>query len=135
MKRSFSKVSHLVVVLLITLFIGLITPAQYASAAVVPYSRSQAVNWVKARADESWCEDVDGSYGCQCVDLILAYYDYLLGYHQSGNAIDYASNPLPEDWKKVSGSPQPGDVVVWGPGVHMDEGGTVLQGYPASIFG
>lgn len=82
-------------------------------------TQADAVNWVCARGNEGWCQDVDNAYGCQCVDLIVAYYRYLEGYSPSGNACDYRSNALPAGWTRVYGSPKAGDVVVWGPGAQM----------------
>lgn len=83
------------------------------------HSQQDAVNWATARGNEKWCQDVDNAYGCQCVDLILAYYKYLTGSTKSGNACDYRSNALPAGWKRVYSNPQAGDVVVWGPGAKM----------------
>lgn len=85
-------------------------------------TRADAVNWACARGNERWKVDVDGVYGCQCVDLILAYYDYLLGWHTSGNAKDYAWNNLPGGWTRQYGNPQPGDIVVWGAGASLGSG-------------
>ncbi len=82
-------------------------------------TQANAVDWACARGNERWWQDVDGVYGCQCVDLILAYYDYLLGWHASGNAVDYTWNNLPSGWQRVYGNPQPGDIVVWGAGAKM----------------
>lgn len=61
-----------------------------------------------------------GAYGCQCVDLVMAYFDYLVGYHISGNAYEYATKSLPSGWTRVYGSPQAGDIAVWGKGVKMN---------------
>ena len=64
------------------------------------HTQSEAVSWANARANESWNVDYDGVYGVQCVDLILAYYDYLVGYHVSGNGYDYkesATDPTGQD--------------------------------------
>lgn len=82
-------------------------------------TQADAVNWACARGNENWCVDVDGAYGCQCVDLILAYYKYLAGYTASGNAKDYTWNALPGGWTRVYSNPQPGDVVVWNAGARL----------------
>ena len=84
------------------------------------HTASDGVAWANARANEQWCVDVDGTYGCQCVDLILAYYQYLVGYRVSGNACDYRSNNLPSGWVRNS-SATVGDVVVWGPGARLSD--------------
>jgi len=76
-------------------------------------SQSSAVQWAKDKASSSWWQDVDGSYGCQCVDLIMAYYQYLGESRRSGNATDYQSNSLPSGWTRVKNNPQPGDIAVW----------------------
>lgn len=84
-----------------------------ADAADSSRTKDQAVKWINARASESWAKDVDGSYGCQCVDLVMAYYRYLVGYNVGGNATNYQSNKLPGGWKRTN-TPQAGDVIVWG---------------------
>ena len=85
--------------------------------ASVNHNQSESVAWANARAAERWAVDVDNSYGVQCVDLIKAYYQYLVGYSVRGNAIDYTNdngaNRLPSGWQRVYSQPQPGDVVVW----------------------
>ncbi|MBQ3291530.1 MAG: CHAP domain-containing protein [Mogibacterium sp.] len=93
--------------------------AQDIYAGTNGHTQQDAVNWATARGNEKWCQDVDGANGCQCVDLILAYYKYLTGGTKSGNACDYRSNALPDGWKRVYSNPQAGDVVVWAPGVQM----------------
>jgi len=78
-------------------------------------SQDEAVAWVRSRAGKSL--DYDGRYGAQCVDLILYYYNYLVGYTVSGNATDYQWNSLPDGWYRTS-TPTPGDIVVWAPGAY-----------------
>ena len=73
----------------------------------------EAVQWIKDRGNEGWWDDVDGVCGCQCVDLIKAYYQYF-GYGiLSGNAGDYMYDHLPSgsDWY-YSDTPIPGSVFV-----------------------
>ena len=82
------------------------------------YTRDGAVLWACARGNERWWADVDNAYGCQCVDLILAYYQLLAGYTVGGNACDYQWNELPSGWTRVS-TPAPGDIVVWAPGAQL----------------
>lgn len=53
----------------------------------------------------------------QCVDLIVAYYEFLGVARPRGNARDYATNTLPSGWSRftwnaVSNSLQPGDILV-----------------------
>lgn len=93
-------------------------------SAASSYTKEDGANWACARANEGWNVDVDGYYGCQCVDLILAYYNCLVGYHVSGNAKDYASNSLPSGWTRVYSNPQVGDIVVWGAGASIGWGTT-----------
>ncbi|MGI6116916.1 MAG: Ig-like domain-containing protein [Bilifractor sp.] len=58
--------------------------------------------------------DKDGAYGAQCVDLILAYYDYLGVPRSSGNGADYTHNTLPSGWQRLQGvQPQYGDILVY----------------------
>lgn len=82
-------------------------------AAASDFTAEQAVAWANNCASTKWDKDVDGAYGTQCVDLILAYYSYLGVSRSKGNATDYQTNTLPSGWKRVKSSPQPGDVIVW----------------------
>ncbi len=73
---------------------------------------NEAINWVKSKLGQGL--DMDGAYGCQCVDLILAYYDYLGVSRSSGNGGDYAWNTLPSGWQRLQGAqPQKGDILVY----------------------
>lgn len=72
----------------------------------------EAIAWAQSMVGKSI--DVDGYYGAQCVDLIMAYYDYLEGYHVSGNGCDYATNALPSGWQRIPNArPQKGDILVY----------------------
>ncbi len=113
LKKVFSL---LLTLCMITALLPVMSVSTGASTA---HSQAEAVEWAKARANEAWCLDVDGCYGCQCVDLILAYYDYLGVSRSHGNACDYAGNALPVGWIRVYSDPQPGDIIVWGPGAMM----------------
>lgn len=84
-----------------------------AEAIASDYTAEQAVQWANNCASTKWDKDVDGSYGTQCVDLILAYYSYLGVKRSTGNATNYQTNTLPSGWKRVTTSPQPGDIIVW----------------------
>ena len=84
-----------------------------ASAAANKHTQSEAIEWIKERGNENWWQDVDDYYGCQCVDLILAYYRYLVGYSVSGNAKDYLWSKLPDGWWRDN-TPSPGAIIVWG---------------------
>lgn len=72
-------------------------------AATVGKTKTQAVNWIQNAANTKWCVDVDGAYGCQCVDLVMGYYQFL-GYrnYAHGNGKDYAKNALPAGWTRIS---------------------------------
>ena len=72
----------------------------------------EAIAWVKSKVGTGI--DYDGAYGCQCVDLILAYYHYLGVSTSSGNGKDYATNKLPSGWTRVKGgTPKKGDILVY----------------------
>lgn len=72
----------------------------------------EAVSWVQTQVGKAI--DVDGYYGAQCVDLIMAYYQYLGVSRVSGNGKDYATNPLPSGWSRIQGAvPQKGDILVY----------------------
>ena len=76
------------------------------------HTQAEALQWVKSQVGKTL--DMDGAYGAQCVDLILAYYDYLGVPRASGNGADYTWNSLPSGWKRIQGAaPQPGDILVY----------------------
>ena len=85
------------------------------ASAKTNHTKDEAVAWIKARGNEKWCVNFDNDiYGCQCADLIMAYYTYLVGYHVSGNAKDYLStSKLPSGWY-IDSTPTPGSIIVWG---------------------
>lgn len=77
-------------------------------------TREQAIEWVKAQLGKKI--DVDGVYGAQCAELIMAYYEFLGETRSHGNGSDYATEkyPLPEGWRRVyHGEPEPGDILVY----------------------
>ncbi len=83
-----------------------------AMAHATSRTQNDAISWVQSKVGQSL--DMDGSYGAQCVDLILAYYDYLGVSRSSGNACDYAWNTLPAGWQRIQGAqPQKGDILVY----------------------
>ena len=84
-----------------------------ASAYEYNKSQSEAVEWIKARANEGWWEDIDGWYGCQCVDLVMKYYQWFGYNRKSGHAYEYASGRAPagSTWY-YSSTPIPGAVFV-----------------------
>lgn len=113
MKRIFKKISSVFLTLAIV-----ITSLPIVSTNVEATNRTinDAVSWIKARADEGWNVDVDGEHGCQCVDLIYAYYEYL-GYARcGGSAYQYAYGsfgiPSGSGWYKDT-TPSPGAIIVW----------------------
>ncbi|MBQ8077746.1 MAG: CHAP domain-containing protein, partial [Eubacterium sp.] len=76
-------------------------------------TQNEAVAWAEKQCGKSL--DYDGSYGAQCVDLIMYYYKYLGKSIVGGNAKDYATNKLPSGWKRLKSnySIQPGDIAVF----------------------
>ena len=102
---------------------------------------TDAINWVKSKAGTAI--DYDGSYGSQCVDLVMAYYNYLGVAISHGNGCDYATNTLPSGWRRTKGGkPQKGDILVWSGGsgyghvaiyesdsssYHQNSGGSVFK--------
>lgn len=70
------------------------------------------MKWVKEQVGQSI--DYDNAYGPQCIDLILAYYNYLGVSTVRGNAIDYTTNSLPSGWKRIEGAqPKKGDILIY----------------------
>lgn len=107
----------LIGIILLIVFAVSFTPMT-SKAYTNTYTRDGAVLWACERGNERWWRDVDNAYGCQCVDLILAYYQLLVGYTVGGNACDYQWNALPPGWTRVS-TPAPGDIAVWAPGAQL----------------
>lgn len=96
--------------LVVILIFALIPPVQ-ANAAL--HSQTEVIAWLKSILGSSI--DLDGAYGAQCVDLILAYYDYMGVPRSSGHGKDYATNALPSGWQRIQGAtPQVGDILVYG---------------------
>lgn len=83
---------------------------EYVQAAV-SHSQADALAWAQSQIGQSL--DYDHVYGAQCVDLIAYYYQYLGTTTPGGNAINYASNQLPNGWKRVYSDYQAGDIAVW----------------------
>jgi len=85
------------------------------SNASTAHTQSEAVAWARQWVKNP--KDYDGAYGVQCVDLAMAYYNYLGVNPASGSGCDYATNALPSGWQRIKYSsgtvPQPGDIVVW----------------------
>lgn len=64
----------------------------------------------------NWCNSKVGRTvgNGQCVALIKEYYTFLGVSPVSGNAKDYTTNSLPQNWTRVKGgTPQPGDILVY----------------------
>ena len=96
---------------LVAILIFALLPPMQADAAL--HSQTEVVAWLKSMLGRS--VDLDGVYGAQCVDLILAYYDYMGVPRSSGNGKDYATNTLPNGWQRIKGAtPQVGDILVYG---------------------
>lgn len=96
---------------IVLVVIMMIMPIQLQVSAT-SRTAEEAINWVKSKLGQGL--DMDGAYGAQCVDLILAYYDYLGVSRSSGNGADYAWNTLPSGWQRIQGAqPQKGDILVY----------------------
>ena len=77
-------------------------------------SQQIMVNWAKNNVYK-WI-DMDGMYGAQCVDLIMAYVKTFANFQIYGNAIDYLTNSIPSGWKryyKGDSNIAPGDIAIW----------------------
>ena len=110
---------------------GLVT---MKASAATNHSQSEAVEWIKARGNENWWQDVDNAYGCQCVDLIMAYYRYLIGYNVWGNAKDYLStSKLPSGWY-MDTTPSPGAIIVWGGNTWTGQWTTGSNGHVGLVY-
>lgn len=104
------QTKRILAALLSVIMLMTVVPVMQASA--TSKTADQAIAWVQSKLGQGL--DMDGAYGCQCVDLILAYYDYLGVSRSSGNGADYAWNTLPSGWQRLQGAqPQKGDILVY----------------------
>lgn len=106
--KDISVKRKMIIVASIMMLFGILIPSYCSQAA----TQQEALQWVKSKVGQSI--DADGTAGAQCVDLILAYYDYLGVPRASGNAIAYSGNALPAGWSRFKdATPQPGDILVY----------------------
>ena len=136
-----AAVKKLLSIMLALVMLFSITAGIDFSAFATSKSSSNAINWVKSKVGTAI--DYDGYYGSQCVDLILAYYNYLGVATVGGNGCDYATNKLPSGWTRTKGgTPKTGDILVYAGGTeyghvaiyesnsslyHQNAGGKVKQ--------
>lgn len=79
--------------------------------------------------------DVDGLYGFQCMDFVVAYSRFLGATFASGNAITLWTKPQ-AGWTQVA-SPQPGDVFVkdyFSNGINYGHTGCVQEVSPLGVY-
>ena len=120
MKRILSLAMSIIMLITMIMLVPVNVSAADTDVAETGTTEDQAVQWVKNQNGKAL--DYDGAYGAQCVDLIMYYYKYLVGYNVSGNAVDYQWNSLPSGWFRNS-TPTRGAVVVWGAGAYMGKSG------------
>lgn len=102
------------VFLALTLFVAAVFTVPYVTFAS-SITSNEAVRWAASQVGASI--DYDGASGVQCVDFIMAYYDYLGGTISGGNAVDYVKNDLPNGWIRTKGGiPQRGDILIYAGG-------------------
>ncbi len=121
--------SSLSIILAVIMVLSVFVVVPITSSAATAHTQSEAVNWIKAKANDGWWQDVDGAYGCQCVDLIKAYYQYFGYAAVQGNAWEYKSGHLPagSNWS-YSGTPKPGSVFV------KDKDSTWTMGHVGLVY-
>ncbi len=105
---------YLRALLCVVMILSLIPCTSVNAASTVNHTKAEALAWVESMVG-TYNLDADGIYPGECVDLILKYYDYLIGGHSGirGNAKDYATNYVPGSFTRIKGaSPQPGDICV-----------------------
>lgn len=102
------------VIITMAIVVGLVDVASVCKVhAAVAHTQDEAIVWVWTQLGRTDM-DYDHDNGQQCVDLIMYYYNYLGVAHVSGNGKDYATNPLPDGWKRIKGGiPQKGDILVY----------------------
>ena len=116
-KKVFSKSMAWLLSVVMAFGVLVFTPIENAEA-YTSHSRDEAVAWARSKIGSKI--DMDGyptSNPYQCVDLIMAYYQYLGVSRVSGNGCDYSHNSLPSGWTRIQNTasfvPNPGDIVVW----------------------
>lgn len=99
-------------------------------------TRQEALNWAQGgwkssqyfRNVRGGGIDVDGYYGFQCMDFVVAYGLILAGHRLSGNAITLTSQAVPSGWQRIKNTasfiPEPGDIAIWGLGSFAQYGHT-----------
>lgn len=109
MKTYMRKLQRMIAGMLVGVLLCGLIPV--TARAAVP-TQAEALAWIRSQVGKGL--DMDGAYGNQCVDLILAYYDFLGVPRSSGNAVDYTWNTLPNGFLRLQGAaPQPGDILVY----------------------
>ncbi|MDD7358389.1 MAG: hypothetical protein PUG88_06000, partial [Eubacterium coprostanoligenes] len=78
--------------MLLSLIVALSTCVVSVCAQSERKSKFEAMKWAKSQVDQS--VDFDNQNGAQCVDLIMAYYDFLGEKRGIGNAVDYVRNKI-----------------------------------------
>ena len=126
MRKFYQKFKTIFFAIIVSIGLTSIAPACRVQASTA-HTQADAVTWVNAQIGKSL--DYDGVYGAQCVDLIAYYYQYLGTQTPGGNAIDYASNRLPDGWKRETANFQAGDIAVW----YANRGGASQLGHVAII--
>lgn len=110
MKKNLLKLLVIAVVLMAIFALQAIFSNK--TLAYTAHTADEAINWAKSQVNKGL--DYDGAYGCQCVDLIMFYYQYLGVSPVSGNGCDYSWNALPAGWQRLQGvQPQKGDILVY----------------------
>ncbi len=98
-----------------------------SAAATCNHTLGESISWLESNIGKKL--DADGVYPGQCVDLVMKYYDYLVGNHSgvSGNANQYATNKVPAGFTRIKGAGlQPGDIGISTSGQY---GHVWIQGY------
>ncbi len=107
MKKIISLLTAFVMLLSVTAGLNLTVYAQTQRK-----SKIEAMEWVKYQVGQSI--DFDKQNGSQCVDLIMAYYNFLGEKRGKGNAVDYVRNKIPECWERIKDAkPKTGDVLIY----------------------
>ena len=72
-----------------------------SAAATCNHTLGESISWLESNIGKKL--DADGVYPGQCVDLVMKYYDYLVGNHSgvSGNANQYATNKVPAGFTRI----------------------------------
>ena len=112
MRKTIKKL--LILLVLTVLILSSLNFNYQVEATTNGYTADTAIEYVKSLVGQKI--EIDGAYYYQCVDLIMAYELELSGFYDTGSAVDFGYNTLPDGWTRIQGgTPQKGDILIYSP--------------------